>query len=841
MNIRVFSPSDMVFTSNGNKSLKPISSLESKVLNCDQWYIDVELSIDYVDFIQQDAIVVAPTKYGYQPFRITNAKIGDSIEFDAHHVGFDSKLFIIDSLTVTNVTAQQCLDAVIGATTDANNFTAYSDVTGTQTLTFTNCTLYEALLAIQGAYGGYIDFNVWQVRLTSTLGADRGVVIEPGKNLESAEVFEDWNSVCTTILPIGNSNIYLTPKTRSSVITYDRPYTRVVKFNTSDVTELETLALAYLDQYSVPKVNYKVNSTLQNVYLNDEIQVNAKQYTLMANVLSYKYNTLRGLNESVEFGNYIRTAKRAFSAINEMIEKINNNNNVVNSLVAEQTKLINAAGTYGYAIKTENEVYFVDSLPIEDAVNVMRQNVAGIGFSTTGIDGPYTSAWTLDGKFNADFIKTGTIDVARIRGDLLDISGNIAITSRVTQESLNGQLTSYSTIAQTASAISLEIGNLKVGTKNYIKNSTFANGFTNWMLVGSGNSIDTTDGIADGNSAKIVGALGSTSYIRNYFEPKDIPPGQKVVVSCLVKSDSLVYGTTNPFVRLYTVFEYTDLSLEYPTSAFVEEGTRGWYKLVTVLTTNASKTLKSVSVYGYGRDFTGTAWFEDFKFEVGTKVTDWSPYPGELFGAKYTFDANNAVFTGGGLIIKNNAGTTVFDADVNGDLQITGKLTALSGNVKGDLTVGQTSVNAGLSGSGGLSSSIRFWAGYPTPSTNADFYVRDDGYLKANKGAIAGWLLSASQFAKGGIILDSTNERIYVGGSAYLYSYASGVIGISGQLRSTGNMTAAGSINAQGGLGVTDGQIANLGNTVHIRFGTTKYLITRDTNGFLKATTVITE
>lgn len=73
------------------------------------------------------------------------------------------------------------------------------------------------------------------------------------------------------------------------------------------------------------------------------------------------------------------------------------------------TELINAFATKGYKYETENEVYFLDALPKEKAVNVMRQNLGGIGFSRTGWKGPYTTAWTIDGRFNADFITAGTL------------------------------------------------------------------------------------------------------------------------------------------------------------------------------------------------------------------------------------------------------------------------------------------------------------------------------------------------------------------------------------------------------------------------------------------------
>jgi hypothetical protein len=51
----------------------------------------------------------------------------------------------------------------------------------------------------------------------------------------------------------------------------------------------------------------------------------------------------------------------------------------------------------------------MDTQDVNTAVNVMRVGQSGIGFSHNGVNGPYKSAWTIDGRFIADFIATGTI------------------------------------------------------------------------------------------------------------------------------------------------------------------------------------------------------------------------------------------------------------------------------------------------------------------------------------------------------------------------------------------------------------------------------------------------
>lgn len=57
------------------------------------------------------------------------------------------------------------------------------------------------------------------------------------------------------------------------------------------------------------------------------------------------------------------------------------------------------------------------------AKNVIQINQNGIGFSTTGINGPYRNAWTIDGNLVADFITTGTMLAERIRGGTLEVGG----------------------------------------------------------------------------------------------------------------------------------------------------------------------------------------------------------------------------------------------------------------------------------------------------------------------------------------------------------------------------------------------------------------------------------
>lgn len=70
----------------------------------------------------------------------------------------------------------------------------------------------------------------------------------------------------------------------------------------------------------------------------------------------------------------------------------------------------------GYA----NEIYFLDRPSLEEAVKVLRINQAGIGFSSSGVSGPYYQSWTLDG-----FLSLGGVNNAYGTLQILDPSGKL--------------------------------------------------------------------------------------------------------------------------------------------------------------------------------------------------------------------------------------------------------------------------------------------------------------------------------------------------------------------------------------------------------------------------------
>lgn len=96
--------------------------------------------------------------------------------------------------------------------------------------------------------------------------------------------------------------------------------------------------------------------------------------------------------------------------------KAEDNISLVSTANAIQTAtalITGAQGGYVHIIRDANgkptEIVICDNQDLSQAVNVWRWNQNGLGFSSTGYNGTYTTAWTIDGHFLADFITVGML------------------------------------------------------------------------------------------------------------------------------------------------------------------------------------------------------------------------------------------------------------------------------------------------------------------------------------------------------------------------------------------------------------------------------------------------
>ena len=179
------------------------------------------------------------------------------------------------------------------------------------------------------------------------------------------------------------------------------------------------------------------------------------------------------------------------------------------------TKLINAWAEKGYIYQTQNEIYILDALPKENAKYCIRMNLGGIAFSQNGWRGPYNSAWTIDGKFNADFITAGTLRGIRItNGNNFNVDANGNVTAnglKATNAEITGKIKGGSIEGDTSISVGtdLRVGdNLYLGTNAGNSKSIWFNDSTYIQRING------SDGLAlymkASDSVSISSSTGST-------------------------------------------------------------------------------------------------------------------------------------------------------------------------------------------------------------------------------------------------------------------------------------------------------------------------------------------
>jgi hypothetical protein len=179
---------------------------------------------------------------------------------------------------------------------------------------------------------------------------------------------------------------------------------------------------------------YKDIANLERVKLCDTVTVYFEplDITAQAKVIRTDYDVLKERYSSIELGdarsNFTSEVRADIASNSAEIIKRTVSPSYLKKAIDRATELIRG-GLGGYVVFTTNsdgepqEITIMDTDDVQTATQCIRINKNGIGFSLTGYDGPYTSAWTIDGHFNADFITAGTMSANYIRGGTLKLGG----------------------------------------------------------------------------------------------------------------------------------------------------------------------------------------------------------------------------------------------------------------------------------------------------------------------------------------------------------------------------------------------------------------------------------
>lgn len=365
--------------------------------------------------------------------------------------------------------AETVLNELLSQAIFENSFQIHTDIETSNSVSIKEPCSVRACLggkagSVLDVFGGEYEFDNFDITLWKQRGKDNGVTIEYGKNLMDLTQEEYINSTYTAILPYvkraqgGNESYSYLPERviyAPNAERFANQKATQIDFSSNfdageevDVNRLRELAENYVknNDIGVPKVSisvsfvdlsetqeYKDIAPLEKVHLCDLVTVNFSELgvSAKAKVVKTVYNALLERYESISIGDARPSFINSYPAYQEQARE---------DLAAASNEALTAtqmiAGQKGGYIVYKldelgkpTELLIMDTDSTSTATNVWRWNLAGLGFSDSGYDGPFDKiAITQDGKINADLITTGHLIADRISGGTLrSLTGSLTL------------------------------------------------------------------------------------------------------------------------------------------------------------------------------------------------------------------------------------------------------------------------------------------------------------------------------------------------------------------------------------------------------------------------------
>ena len=369
----------------------------------------------------------------------------EKVKVLARHIIFDTRDNFLEDVYPQNLTIPAALSWLFSHAVLDSNFTVTGSCTKTVTARYIRLNLYDAIYSNENAilkFGGELEVDNYNIIVHDKRGSETNLEIREKKNLKGIEIQKDYSTVKTRLMPVGSNGILLPEKYVNSpnINLYHQPKIGILEIDTDEDTEKayeqmrNAAYAAYEDGVDMPTLSIKVDfvelskvkeyeqyKSLQTAHLGDVVRVFVPSLHTNSKVRIIKTvkNGLTGEIEELELG----------SEISDLISSIIKNTHTVQNNISiaaakslekfkeEATQMLNHPfNGHLYISEETGELYIMDTKDVLTAQQVWKWGLGGLGFSNTGINGPYVTAWTQDAKFNADFIATGQMSVERIEG-----------------------------------------------------------------------------------------------------------------------------------------------------------------------------------------------------------------------------------------------------------------------------------------------------------------------------------------------------------------------------------------------------------------------------------------
>lgn len=466
----LYDSTEKQFTTNGIGTLADAISCTVIEERNGSYELEMEYPLGGINYdeIRNNRIILAMPSDGQkaQPFRVfkINRPIGGVVKIYAVHLSYD-----LSGIPVAPFTANDCSSALNGLKSNsmiANPFEVWTDISGSGKYKQNSPASFRSRLAgtdgsILDSFGkgAELEFDRLTVKVHQNRGRDNGVTIRYGKNLTDLKQQESIENVRTGVIAYWYKEENNTQDVIVGEIQYlenhaDYPKENIHVLDCSadfdkkpDKQQLNTRAKQYVksNNIGIPKVSidvsfiqlwqteeYKNIVSLERVSLCDTVHVVFEKLGVNAvakviktefDVLNERYIKITLGEARSSFGEAIREATK--STIQPLVKSM------VNIAVSNATA--NISGFSGYVTKITDangnwsELVISDNADYTQARNVWRWSQGGLGFSSNGYAGPYTTAITADGHINGAMITAGTINANTVN------VGNKVLTETLTE------------------------------------------------------------------------------------------------------------------------------------------------------------------------------------------------------------------------------------------------------------------------------------------------------------------------------------------------------------------------------------------------------------------------
>ena len=672
-----------------------------------------ELSLQYpitgrfYSEITEGAIIKAKANETSEPqlFRIykSSKPINGVVTYSAEHISYDLNGIPLLGFSVKNATPQMALTKAIEGAALPCPFTAYSNIsTLNSTEILTPCSVRALLGGQTGSlldvWGGEYEFDNFTVKLYLHRGKDNGVIIEYGKNLKDLKQESNIAECYTHLMPYavytvqdesGNSEekyFYLAEKVIPLTEAEDIGHYKAFIMDFSDrfgdneeITEekLRAKATAYAAaaDLGTPKVNitvsfvqlwqteeYKNIAPLERVKLCDTVTVRFSKLGVAATskVIKTVYNSLQEKYESVTLGDakssFANTVNKQQEAIQEIKSSVKKGQaeatEQLKKAIANATSLI-TGHSGGYVVlnpaEKPQEILILDKPTIDEAVNVWRWNSSGLGYSSTGYNGEYSLAMTMDGAIVADFISAGILNGALLQADSVqssaisqhykaEVTNEIGETASSIEQAfvaadeqllslitsvqtvLTGDVetleTTVSQLRQTVESLTLSYTSKTAGGINNIRNSSGLNGVSDdWSYSGSVVAQQTAEAINNTSSGSLFRLR-----IATLSQEITVLRGKKYTLTFRARA-----ATSN---RCYALLNNGGND----TYIFDTQASGSWTDYALTFTASGDTVTLTTGTTGY------YLYVADFMLVEGEQKTHWSPAPNEIYTTNVKID-----------------------------------------------------------------------------------------------------------------------------------------------------------------------------------------------------------